>query len=613
MNQSQYISSGADQLLQNVPYGICLLGKDFTVQSANQLWLDMASLKESDIIGKRLSALFPQIRKNLPELLTEVAKTDKPFHIHEFPLTVKKDGQEHTHIYNFLFYPVYNANDELEYFTSIALEIPNIVGLEDRLAKSEERLRLATESNNISTWDYNLKTKTAHHSSSLPLIFGYDEDYICSDTTLMNHIIEEDLPKLLEARRSSVNLGHYNFEGRIRDKNGILKWISSRGKMFFDENNEPSRMLGVLQDISERKNLEKEIEDREVQYKFLADAMPQFIWLSDETGHLNYWNQAVFDYSGKTYRDFIEDDGWLEMVHPEDRVRNLHTWDDSVANKTVFSVEHRFKNRSGDFKWFLSRAVPDLDEDGNVKIWVGTSTDINEIKKQEHQKNDFIKIANHELKTPITTIKGYVQLLKKMRGNTDDQFLNNSLNTIENQVNKLNTLIGDLLDISRMENGNLPLIRKTFSLVKLVTETIVDIKTSENTHEINFALNCETDVEVNADPDRITQVINNLLTNAIKYSPGSKTVNVELSIENNEAVVSVKDTGIGMDTDELNKIFGRFYRVSGEDEETFPGFGIGLFIVKDILDRHHGKIWVESHKNKGSKFYFSLPLNLDKI
>ena len=257
----------------------------------------------------------------------------------------------------------------------------------------------------------------------------------------------------------------------------------------------------------------------------------------------------------------------------------------------------------------MSRAFPELDENGAVKKWVGTSTDIDDMKKQEKLKNDFIKMANHELKTPVTTIKGYVQLLKKMRAKSEDKFLVNSLNTIENQVNKLNSLIGDLLDISRMESGKLPLNMKDFSLVELVTETIEDIKASDDSHHINFELKHSSDIEVHADKERLTQVLNNLLTNAIKYSPAASNVDVELFTDGKCAIVSVRDYGIGIDSEELTKIFERFYRVSGDDEETFPGFGIGLFIVKDILDRHQGKIWVESEKDQGSKFYFSLPLH----
>lgn len=609
MNDTKPLSMDPDYLMGDVPFGVCLLDGDFEILDANEKWLEITSAAKSEIVGKKLSEVFPEIKKNLSSFLAEIAGRKKPFHCHEFPISFGKDALAVVRNYNFIYYPVFNSKDEPEHFCSIAIEIPDMVGLKDQLTKSEERLRLATESNNISTWDLDLNSSQIYHSAALSKIFGYKEEYLITQLEMRNHVIQEDKPLLDAALVNAFNNGIYRFDGRIKDAKGVIKWISSRGKIFFDESRKPSRMVGVLQDISERKNLEKEIEDREIRYKFLADAMPQFIWIGNSEGKLNYFNQSVYDFSGKTEEDFLSDFGWLQIVHPDDRAKNIEFWTNSVKNKSTFTFEHRFQNKNGDFKWMLSRAVPDFDDDGNVKHWVGTSTDIDEIKKQEYQKNDFIKMANHELKTPITTIKGYVQLLKKMRGNSDDQFLNNSLNTIENQVNKLNNLIGDLLDISRMEDGNLPLVRRPFSLIKLVTETIEDIKASEDTHEIKFILSCDEDVEVNADKERITQVLNNLLTNAIKYSPNSKIINVELGLDNNQVIVSVEDFGIGMNQEELLRIFERFYRVSGEDEATFPGFGIGLFIVNDILTRHNGHIWVESEKQKGSKFYFSLPLN----
>jgi PAS domain S-box-containing protein len=609
MKDSLPASMDPEYLMGDIPFGVCLLDGDFEILDANEKWIEITSTPKNEIIGKKLSEVFPEIKKNITDFLAEIVSRKKPFHVHEFPISFGKDHLAISRNYNFIYYPVFNSKDEPEHFCSIAIEIPDTAGLKEKLSKSEERLRLATESNNISTWDLNLKTFEIHHSVALSKIFGYPEERHITHLEMCNHIILKDQAALKNSLARALKDGIYSFEGRINDANGNIKWISSRGKIFFDEHKNPDRMVGVLQDISDRKSLEKEIEDREVRYKFLADAMPQFIWISDVEGTLNYWNQAVFDFSGKTYDDFISGEGWLQIVHPEDREKNITSWLKSIQTKSVFSIEHRFQNKDGDFKWFLSRAVPDFDEFGEVKLWVGTSTDIDEIKKHEYQKNDFIKMANHELKTPITTIKGYVQLLKKMRGNSEDQFLNNSLNTIEKQVNKLNNLIGDLLDISRMENGDLPLVRHPFSLVKLVTETIQDIKASENTHDISFTLNNTEDIEVNGDKERITQVLNNLLTNAIKYSPNSKKVNVEISLEENQAVVSVEDFGIGMNQEELLRIFERFYRVSGKDEETFPGFGIGLFIVKDILNRHNGNIWVESEKQKGSKFYFSLPLN----
>ncbi|KIA89247.1 PAS domain-containing sensor histidine kinase [Kaistella jeonii] len=478
------------------------------------------------------------------------------------------------------------------------------------LQQSHHQLNTAMDASKLGRFDMDFETQKKYNFSHRFLeILGYDfrTETICSEV-FEKHIHKNFVKQRLDALEEAKETGDLFYQTKVVLRDGTEKWIEIYGRLLEPIDGRKAYVSGTIRDITENKNYEKNIKDSEKKYRFLADAIPQIVWIGEKDGQLTYFNKATMDYSGKDYNEFLEGDGWLKIVHPDEQQENRRLWAKSIRSKKPFFFEHRFRNKDGHYRWFLSRAFPELDESGEIKKWVGTSTDIDDMKRQEKQKNDFIKMANHELKTPVTTIKGYVQLLKKMRGDSDDKFLVNSLNTIENQVNKLNILIGDLLDISRMETGNLPLNKKKFSLVGLVTETIEDIKASEQSHQINFELKHPSDIEVYADKDRITQVLNNLLTNAIKYSPSSKVVNVELSVDEDYAVVSVEDFGIGMDKEELNKIFERFYRVSGDDEETFPGFGIGLFIVKDILERHDGKIRVESIKDEGSKFCFFLPL-----
>ncbi|WP_244140855.1 PAS domain S-box protein [Kaistella flava (ex Peng et al. 2021)] len=478
------------------------------------------------------------------------------------------------------------------------------------LQESHHQLNTALDATKLGRFDMDYETQHKYNFSPRFLsILGYDADTENLDCKVFEkHIHPKYLKVRNEALKKAKSTGDLYYQTKIILRDGKVKWVEIYGRLLESFEGSKPYVSGTMRDITDLKEFERKIRESEQKYRFLADAIPQIVWIGESDGRLTYFNQATMDYSGKDYNTFLEGNGWLDIVHPNERDENIRLWTDSVTHKIPFSFEHRFRNKNNEYRWFLSRAAPQLDEFGNVTKWVGTSTDIDDMKKQDEHKNNFIKIANHELKTPVTTIKGYVQLLKKMRGNSDDKFLVNSLNTIENQINKLNHLMGELLDISRIESGKLPLHKGDFSLLKLVTETIEDIKAAEQSHHINFELSGAKDIEVFADKDRITQVLNNLLTNAIKYSPNSKEVNVQLFVEGNCAVVSVEDFGIGMDEPELNKIFERFYRVSGEDEVTFPGFGIGLFIVKDIVERHEGKIWVESEKQKGSKFYFSLPL-----
>lgn len=478
------------------------------------------------------------------------------------------------------------------------------------LQESHHQLNTALDATKLGRFDMDYITQEKYNFSARFLsILGYDAEKEKIDGKIFEkHIHPKYLAVRNEALKKAKITGDLYYQTEVILRDGKVKWVEIYGRLLESFEGSKSYVSGTMRDITELKEFEQKIKESEQKYRFLADSIPQIVWIAESDGRMTYFNQATMDYSGKDYNAFLEYNGWIDIVHPNEREENIQKWMVSVMHKTPFVFEHRFRNKNDEYRWFLSRAAPQLDDFGTVTKWVGTSTDIDDMKKQDEHKNNFIKIANHELKTPVTTIKGYVQLLKKMRGDSDDKFLVNSLNTIENQINKLNLLMGELLDISRIESGKLPLYKGYFSLLKLVTETIEDIKASDQSHKINFELSGANDIEVFADKDRITQVLNNLLTNAIKYSPTSKEVNVKLFVDGDCAVVSVEDFGIGMDEPELNKIFERFYRVSGEDEVTFPGFGIGLFIVKDIIERHDGNIWVESEKQKGSKFYFSLPL-----
>lgn len=225
------------------------------------------------------------------------------------------------------------------------------------------------------------------------------------------------------------------------------------------------------------------------------------------------------------------------------------------------------------------------------------------LRKYEQRKDDFIKMASHELKTPVTTIKGYVQLLQT-RVQDKDLFLSDSLATIDRQVSKLTKLIIDLLDATKIDTGKLPINKETFRVNEVIDTMAKDIR-NISTHKI--IVHQHADPVILADKDRIIQVFSNLIDNAVKYSPGSSEIVIEVNTDRDMAIISIRDHGIGIAAGEEDKIFDRFYRVEGKNESTFPGFGIGLYIVREIVSLHHGNVWVKSEKGKGSVFFVALP------
>ena len=230
-----------------------------------------------------------------------------------------------------------------------------------------------------------------------------------------------------------------------------------------------------------------------------------------------------------------------------------------------------------------------------------------ETEELVYKRDEFFSIASHELKTPVTSLKAYTQLLLMDAADSDDVERKKMLGRMDIQINKLTALINDLLDTSKVQSGQLAYNKEHFQMKDLASEIIEEIRPTASECEIDFIANA--DAQVYADRDRIGQVVTNFLTNAIKYAPKSNKIIVELNRKEDKIICSVQDFGNGIIEEEQNKIFERFYRVSGNNLNTFPGLGLGLFICKEIIEKHSGEIWIESEKGKGSTFCFDLPVS----
>lgn len=231
-------------------------------------------------------------------------------------------------------------------------------------------------------------------------------------------------------------------------------------------------------------------------------------------------------------------------------------------------------------------------------------------KEAERKKDEFISIASHELKTPMTSIKGYIQLLERSLEKNDIDTVRTRLHKVQNQVEKLNLLIADLLDISKIESGKLKLNRKYFCFENLL-EHILEV-VQQNNPQVKIIKKGMVEGKVYGDEMRLEQVIMNFITNAIKYGPDGKEIHINAELNVDQINFSVRDFGIGMSEDHEQKIFEKFYRIE-ETSERFQGLGIGLYICQEIIDRHQGKIGVKSKLGEGSTFYFNIPQHPEKV
>ncbi|PRB00415.1 hybrid sensor histidine kinase/response regulator [Chryseobacterium sp. MYb7] len=337
-------------------------------------------------------------------------------------------------------------------------------------------------------------------------------------------------------------------------------------------------------------------------FHLMLESLPQIAFTLNEAGTVDFVNGKWYEYSDSE-QSFPE-------IHPDDPDITEELERCRKKGKAL-ELEIRIKNVvSGNYRYHLLRVTPVYDED-HIKNWVGTFTDIDDQKKVEKEKDEFLSIASHELKTPLTSIKAYVQLLERKLKLDKESSEAGFVMKVQGQIEKLNTLITDLLDVSKIENGKLKINKKPVNLENLISNAIETILQTHDQREVKIERHgTKPDILIPLDEIRIEQVLINFLTNAIKYSPDNNQVIVTTFVdkEAEEVRVNVTDFGIGIPDFKQDAVFKKFYRVE-ESSLQFQGMGIGLFICSEIIKQHHGSVGVSSIVDEGSTFYFTLPLN----
>ena len=337
-------------------------------------------------------------------------------------------------------------------------------------------------------------------------------------------------------------------------------------------------------------------------FKFLADNIPVIVWTTDGNGQADYFNKQWYEYTGLDF-DGSRGFGSQQVLHPDDLIATAKAWTEAITNQTSFQFEYRIKRASdGQYRWHLGKGEPFKDESGKLIAWFGTSTDIEDQKKEIEKKDEFIGVASHELKTPLTSLKGYVQLI----GQTElPEPVKLYIEKANSSLNKLQHLINDLLDVSKIKAGRLKFDTTIFDLSELIEQCIENCRYIYPSHKLTEEL--EQNITINGNEERLEQVLMNLINNAVKYSNGNKEIIVRAEKDNNTATVSIIDFGIGLSSEDQEKIFDRFFRVEN-NEVYIPGLGMGLYISSGIVKEHNGTLSVKSKLKEGSVFSFSLPL-----
>jgi PAS domain S-box-containing protein len=364
-----------------------------------------------------------------------------------------------------------------------------------------------------------------------------------------------------------------------------------------------------------RRELEALERESAYRYRLLGDAMPLCVFAASPDGQVRYGNRAWSELSGRSAE--AVDDLWRsEVVHPDDRDATHAAWGRSVRTGQPFEVQLRLLRQSDQcHRWFLGRAVPERNERGRITGWIITATDIDAQKQAEEAlarasaaKDAFLAAASHELRTPLAAAKMQVQLARRKYGHELTDGPRRVLEGMDRQVDRMTKLVSDLLDVSRLLTGRLSLEVESFDLVPLLRAGCERLQALSSEHRLQVEL--PEQLLMRGDSGRIEQVVTNLVSNAIRYSPQGGTVELCAWEEGGEVALRVRDDGIGIPAEKLALIFERFGQAHGA---RYGGLGLGLTISQGIIEQHGGRIWAESEgvEGKGSTFHVRLPIDSD--
>ncbi|MHC5754831.1 MAG: PAS domain-containing protein [Nostoc sp.] len=526
--------------------------------------------------------------------------------------------------------PILDASGQLERILLISRDITERKKTELLLQESEARLKLAYKATRSGVWDWDITRNSAHVSEEYCNLFGLDltteevsfEQWLSllypDDRTFANEIVSRTIQQQQE---------YYETDYRILHPDGI-RWLAARAKVFYDAAGNAVRMLGNVQDISDRKQVEDELRQSEERYRYLAEAIPQLVWTCDASGSCDYANQRLCDYTGLSLEQILGQ-GWISGVHPDDRQAAQSLWNNTVDCGSSYRHEYRFKRASDrSYRWHLVLGMPLKDQRGQVVKWFGTCTDIHDQKELEVERNrllaqeqaaraeaeranrikdEFLAVLSHELRSPLNPILGWTKLLQTRKFNETKTA--QALATIERNAKLQTQLIDDLLDVAKILRGKLSIEATPVNLASVIESAIDTVSTAAIAKSITLHPVLPNIGQVSGDSNRLQQIVWNLLSNAIKFTPNGGRVEIRLQPLDNQAEIIVSDTGKGINPEFLPYIFESFRQEDVSVTRKYGGLGLGLAIVRQLVEAHGGTITADSAgEGLGATFTVQLPL-----
>lgn len=617
-------------------------GKDLTC-FYNDACLESMGIrgKHSSILGKSQAGSLSEMWHIISPILKQILKSGEASWYEDQRVAIFRSGKMENSYWTSSYSPVCDDSEKIEGILVTMNDVTDKVEARKKIEEAEERARLAAEIAQIATWDLDLQTHKMIHSESLATIFGHQKNAQLTYADIISQFHPDDIVDVVEkAFELSMQSGIYKYEARVIKNNGELGWIRSHGKIFFDCNNEPLKIIGTLIDITEERNHSEILMESELKFRLLADSLPQLIWTADANGTLNYFNLSVLTYAGINYRD-LNAGGFQKLIHPDEVEQFDSNWTSVLHTGDDFLMEHRLLRQDGEYRWYFTRAIAQKDATGKIQKWVGTSTDIQqqktfteELEKKVNERTaelkntninlvqmnielqSFVYVSSHDLQEPLRKIQIFISRLNDTEEMKFSLVAKEYFERINAAATRMQSLILDLLAYSRTN-----LTDKVF-VIKNLQELAEEIKEDyrERIKETNAIIEIHNLFEAKVIPFQFTQLFNNLIGNALKYVKpgipphviingnrisGLEIKNLGAKVNCTYCHISIADNGIGFDMVYKDKIFEIFQRLHSKTE--YSGTGIGLAIVKKIVENHSGIITASGTENQGALFDIYIP------
>jgi PAS domain S-box-containing protein len=503
--------------------------------------------------------------------------------------------------------PIWDARGAITGASKIVRDIRYKKRAEQTLRASEERFRALVTASSDLVYRMNADWTEMCHLVGREFVTDAPEP---SKSWLDTYIHPDDQPEVMRVIKEAIQTKSvFALEHRVIRADGKPGWTFSRAVPILRQDGEIVEWFGAASDITELKEAEKALRQSEERFRQLAEVGPQIVWLSGPRGELEFVNHRWIEFSGLDLEATRDPEQIVPRLHPEDDV--LGHWRKSVDSGTPFELEGRLRGKDGGFRWFMMRSVPIKDEQGRVVRWFGTSTDIHQSKMLQlelaaanRDLEQFAYSASHDLQEPVRSVKLYSEILGMRYGDKLDERGLEFLNYLRNGASRMEMLIRDLLAYTQSSRSGPPAEPSDASAALQAAISNLAGAIDESGATIHF----DRLPKVLVHATQLQQLFQNLVGNAIKYHKQgiSPQVHISAQRQNNHWLFSVDDNGIGIEPEYKERIFGLFKRLHTSDQ--YSGTGIGLALCQRIVERHHGRIWVQSEPGKGSTFYFTLPV-----